>query len=37
MQLIPKISPDMIRNQPDQTSAILNSLIDIVNKLQKDK
>lgn len=35
--LIPKITPTMIKTQPDQTSAILNSLIDIVNDLQKKR
>lgn len=34
---IPKITSTMLSTQPDQTSAILNSLIDVVNELQKKK
>lgn len=30
-QRIPRVTPDMIRNQPDQFSDILNRLIDAVN------
>lgn len=35
--LIPRISPDMLRNQPDQVSDILNRLIDQVNILSNKK
>ena len=34
-QLIPKLTPEMLRKQPDQTIAILNRLIQVVNDLQK--
>lgn len=32
-QKIPKIQPGMIKAQPDQTAAIINRIIDIVNEL----
>lgn len=32
-QRIPRVTPDMIRNQPDQLSDILNRVIDILNNL----
>lgn len=35
MQLIPRITPQQIREQPDQTADILNRIIDAVNRLQK--
>lgn len=31
---IPRVTPEMISKQPDQTSAILNQLIQVVNDLQ---
>ena len=31
---IPKITSEMLSKQPDQTSAILNQLIQVVNDLQ---
>lgn len=35
--LIPRISSEMISNQPDQVSRILNEVIDEVNKLKENK
>lgn len=35
-QLIPRVTPDMLRNQPDQTTDILNHVIDAVNELIKN-
>lgn len=32
-QRIPKVTPMMLREQPDQTAEIINRLIDEVNKL----
>lgn len=32
-QRIPKVTPMMLREQPDQFSEIINRLIDEVNKL----
>ena len=29
---IPKVTPDMLRNQPDQFTAIINRVIDEINK-----
>lgn len=37
MALIPRIKPEMIKNQPDQTAAVINRLIDEVNKLSQSK
>ncbi len=34
-QLIPKLTPEMLKKQPDQTVALLNRLIQVVNDLQK--
>lgn len=34
-QLLPKLTPEMLKKQPDQTVAILNRLIQVVNDLQK--
>lgn len=36
-QRIPKITSYMLSSQPDQTSAILNSLIDTVNDLLSER
>lgn len=33
-QLIPHITPDMIRNFPDQVAKTINDLIDRVNQLE---
>ena len=35
--LIPRITPEMIRRQPDQVSDIINRLIDQVNILTNKK
>lgn len=35
-QLIPRVSPVMLREQPDQTTEILNRIIDVVNELIKN-
>jgi hypothetical protein len=32
-QLIPRITPEMLKNLPDQTCEILNRVIDEVNNL----
>ena len=34
-QLIPSITPEMLRTQPDQTVEIINRLIDTVNSLSQ--
>jgi len=34
-QLIPRVTPEMVKNFPDQFSAIINQLIDAVNELQQ--
>ena len=36
-QLIPKIQPNQLKNEPDQVSAVLNQLIDTVNRLNNEK
>lgn len=33
--LIPRVTPDMIRSQPDQFASVLNRLIDWANAQQK--
>lgn len=35
--LIPRITPQQLREQPDQTVDILNRLIDAVNDLQRSR
>lgn len=35
-QLIPRVTPEMLKNQPDQTTDILNRIIDAVNELIKN-
>lgn len=37
MQLIPRITSQQLREQPDQTADILNRVIDAINKLQNSK
>lgn len=32
-QLIPKIQPSMLKEQPDQVANIINSVIDKVNEI----
>lgn len=34
--ILPRITPQMFRDFPDQTCDILNQLIDIVNGLESD-
>lgn len=34
-QQIPRITPDMLRNLPDQACNIINRVIDEVNRLNK--
>lgn len=33
-QFIPKVTPEMVRRQPDQLCAVLNSIIDKVNAIE---
>lgn len=35
--MIPKITSEMLRTQPDQTVNIINRVIDAVNELQRKK
>lgn len=35
-QLIPKLTPTVMRDYPDQTCAILNALIEAVNDLVRE-
>lgn len=35
--MIPKITPEMLRAQPDQTVNVINRVIDAVNELQRKK
>ena len=35
-QKIPKVTPMMIREQPDQTASIINSIIDEINRMNID-
>lgn len=32
-QQIPKVTPMMLREQPDQTASIINSIIDEINRI----
>lgn len=34
-QHIQRITPDMLRNQPDQVCSILNQLIEAINALEQ--
>lgn len=34
-QQVPRLTPDMLRNLPDQACNILNRVIDIVNDLDQ--
>lgn len=34
-QLIPHVTPEMLRDLPDQTADILNRVIDAINELDK--
>ncbi len=37
VNMIPKITSEMLRTQPDQTVNVINRLIDAVNELQRKK
>lgn len=34
-QYIQRITPEMLRNQPDQACSIINQLIDAINALEQ--
>lgn len=36
-QLIPRITPQQLRDMPDQVCATINRLIDKVNELERNK
>ena len=36
-QRIPKVTPIMLREQPDQTANIINRIIDAVNELMDNR
>lgn len=36
-QLIPRITPQQLRDMPDQTAAVINRLVDYINELERSK